>query len=305
MRAGGVFFLAVLLFLLAGCFGAEFEQPAPDGTIIVGTTIHPLADLVRQVGGEKVTVFCLLPPGASPHTYEPTAEQARAATAAGLFILIGGGLDEWAAGLIPVEEPGVRRLNLIEESSLVEPGADPVREHNREAGLPDPHLWLDPLLVRDVISPLITGALAKLAPEDEAYFQTRLGRYQEELTALDAEINAKFSGLSSRRFVTLHAAWLHFAHRYALEEVAVITHFPGQEPSAAWMAELVDLIREQDVRAVFAEPQFSSALAEGIATEAGVPILTVDPLGGTGVPGRETYLDLLRYNAHQFYQALR
>ncbi len=308
MRAGGaaaVLLAFSIIILGAGCSGGGAEKDPSSGLLIVVATIHPLADLVRQVGGERVTVSCLLPAGASPHTYEPTAEQARVAATADLFVQAGGGLDEWAGGLIRAGGSGVREIDLCRESGLFELDGYPDRAHNGKTGPPDPHFWLDPLLVRDVISPLLVAVLAELAPENADYFTARLRCFQEELSTLHAGIEADLSRLSSRRFITFHAAWSHFAHRYGLEEVGVIARFPGQEPSAAWMAELVRLVREEKIRAIFAESQFSPALAEGIAAETGVPVFKVDPLGGAGLPGRETYPDLLRYNVRLFSEALR
>lgn len=333
--AAAVKFIFVLIIVISvcGCTGTgsrDKKAVSGDGIVVV-TTIHPLADIIREVGGERVTVLCLLPAGASPHTYEPTVEQARLIAGADLFVLVGAGLDDWAAGLSRAAGAGLKVLELAGDILLLDHHGEDCHseehhdegchEHDAEQcagghedhggcsghdhGSLDPHFWLDPLLVRDEICPRVAAALSEIDPGNAAYYAARLETYREELTRLHEEIAAGFSNLQSRSFITFHAAWRYFAHRYGLEEVAVIARFPGQEPSAAWLVELVQLMRHRDIRAVFAEPQFSPALAESIAAESGAPVFIVDPLGGENLPGRETYLDLLRYNARQFREALQ
>jgi zinc transport system substrate-binding protein len=124
------------------------------------------------------------------------------------------------------------------------------------------------------------------------------------LTLLHEEIASAALAFRRSNFVAFHSAWQYFARRYNLREVAVIADFPGQEPSAGWLVELVGLIQREDVAAIFAEPQFSAALAESIARDSGVPVLIADPLGGDDLPGRESYLKMMRFNLELFRSAM-
>lgn len=310
MGKGSYLLIAVLLgaaaLLAAGC-AAPSAPTAEAGRIDVVTTIFPLADMARELGGEKVAVTGLLPPGASPHDFEPAVGQIKTASQALLFIYMGGGLDDWATGAVR----GANQVGLLSlyEAALAQGWLPPVgQDGNSEdlarGSLHNPHLWLDPLTTRDYLCPAITGALVEADRENEAYYRSRLAAYQTELSALDDELRGELSALPRQSFVSLHAAWHYFAQRYGLDEAAVITDFPGQEPSAAALGGLVDFCRRQGITVVSAEPQFPRQIAATIASEIGGEVVLLDPLGGTGLEGRESYPDLMRYNAVVLKDAL-
>ncbi len=305
----------------------------------VVTTVFPLADIIRHIGGQGVEVTTLLAAGASPHTYEPTVEQAKAVAGADLVIFIGGGLDNWAVKLAE-GAPQVRLLEIMErlEHLLLDYNLlhlahadkdhhehdhdhahdhahDHDHDHDHEDegdgdhhhhhhGPHDPHFWLDPLLVKEVIAPLIAGELQSVNKQWESIFQENLARFQDELDELHEEIAAQVATFRQKRFISYHSAWNYFAHRYGLEEVAAVEEFPGKEPSARWMAELVKLAAQHDIKVLFAEPQLGGNTAAVIAREMGGEVLLLDPLGGEGIPGRDDYFALLRYNTKILSQAL-
>lgn len=335
-------FIAFVLFvaiLISGCGEQTAEIPGDPESgekVALVTTIFPLADIVSELGGELVEVSYLLTPGASPHTFEPTVEQARLVEEADIFIYIGAGLDDWAVRLADGTAAGPAMLDLSGEVLLLEAAGnlrlddvehdhhdcdhDHDHDHHEDCddgcdhnghdhsgcdhGPDDPHFWLDPITVRDIICPAIHSELVKRATGQEAYLDQRLDSYRSELTELHDEIEAVTGSFTSRGFISFHSAWQYFGRRYNLQEVAVIAHFPGQEPSAGWVAELVKMIREEEIAAIFAEPQFPAALAERIAEESGSQVLVIDPLGGEGVEGRESYLDLMRFNLDAFREAM-
>lgn len=304
--------------------------------IKVVTTIFPLADIIGQVGGEGVEVTSLLVAGASPHTYEPSVEQAKAVANADIVVYIGGGLDDWV--LKPAE--GTRQARLLEIMGHMQDlllGYDPLHlpyeeghrhshdnkhghghehddghEHGHDAeydyghhhGPHDPHIWLDPLLVRDLVAPLLAAELSAVNSEWQSVFQENLARFQVALTQLHEEIEALVGGFKHKRFISYHSAWNYYARRYGLEEVAAVEEFPGKEPSARWMAELVRLAAQYEIKVLFAEPQLGGNTAAVIAREIGGEVLLLDPLGGEGVPGRSDYISLLRYNTQMLTRAL-
>jgi len=165
-------------------------------------------------------------------------------------------------------------------------------------------VWTDPLLVKEVIAPRLAEILRSLAPENGRLIGDNLKKFQHELQVLHEEIAAAVENFSDRRFIAYHSAWNYFASRYGLEVLAVVEDFPGKEPSARWLAELVDLAREHRVKVIFAEPQLSSKVASVLAAEFDGEVLVLDPLGGKGAAGRESYLQLMRYNAAIFKEGL-
>ena len=295
----------------------------------VVTTIFPWAAILQSLGGELVQVTVLLPAGSSPHTYEPTVEQAKAVVGADLLVYTGGGLDDWIlkmAAAAEGESTVVEILKLLTgsllpfnaeetvgEDAIVELTAEQFGETpgetqkhiSRGHSYFDPHVWTDPLLVQEKIAPALTEILAALQPENEDQFRKNLEMFQDELHALHTELAAALHSFAGKRFICYHSSWNYFAARYGLGKPVPVEEFPGQEPAAKWLAELVELARESGVQVVFAEPQLSRKAADIIAAEFGGQVLILDPLGGEGLPGRDSYCGLMRYNLEVFLEGLQ
>lgn len=276
-----------------------------ESLVSIVATIPPLADIARQVGGELVAVESLLPPGASPHTFEPRPAQVRSLGAAGLLFGVGAGLDDWALRLAA----GSRAEVLLAAEAAEKAGfglefgegREHEHEHDQGHGGIDPHVWLDPIAVRDAVAPALAEALIELLPGSEPAIRANLEAFQRRLDELDRDVRAMLEPLPSRAFIAYHSAWAYFARRYGLEELASVAAFPGQEPSARWIATVVDAARRHGVRVIFAEPQLSPKAAQVIASEIGGAVLLLDPLGG--VEGRFGYIDLIEYNARMLAEA--
>jgi zinc transport system substrate-binding protein len=282
----------LLLSLAAGC--SRSPSAGPDGRFPVIASILPLADFVREVGGDRVRVEVLVQPGASPHTYELVPSQLQAASRARLLVLNDVGLEFWADQLISAAaNPRLTVVNASEGLSVI-------------AGDPDepggnPHVWLSPRNAMHQVR-VIRDALIKSDPDGSQIYQSNAARYLDRLDALDHEIRKEAATFAHRKFVAFHAAWAYFARDYGLEEAGVIERRPGQEPSPEDIASIVQLVRSIHARAIFAEPQFSPKAAEAIAEEAGAQVLLLNPLG---LPPDYRYLELMRYNLHEIAKALK
>jgi ABC-type Zn uptake system ZnuABC Zn-binding protein ZnuA len=306
------FALALALPLLG--MGPAQAAAAP---LKVTASIRPVALLVAAVGGDRVTVHTLLPPGASPHGYEPTPSQVRDLAGADLLVVVGAGLDLWAERLHRAVGKGVPELELAGHTRLLPSPVEHHHEggedhdeagHNAEEGHPhdaggDPHVWLDPVRVRDDLVPAIVQALSAAAPSQGAEFARRGTAFRDRLTALDAELTEGLKPVAGRAFVAFHASFTYFAARYGLRQVAVVEPLPGREPSARWMRQVIEAGRESGARAVLTEPQFNPRIARTIAGQFGARVVTVDPLGGPDVAG-DGYAGLMRFNLAAFRKAL-
>jgi len=288
----------MLLCLLLGLNMAACSQRAPserpDPRLPVVSSILPLTDFVRQVGGDRVRVETLVPAGASPHTYELTPSQLIAVTRARVLVLNGVGLEFWAAKVISsANNPNLIVVTASEGLKIIAGDAD-------EPG-GNPHTWLSPLnAIRQVDR--IREALIESDPAGAEVYRANADRFERELRALDEEIRNAVAGYSSRRFISFHAAWAYFARDYGLDEAAVIESRPGQEPSPAEIASIVQKAKEIHAKAIFAEPQFSPKAASAIAEECGARVLLLNPLG---LPPDYRYIDMMRYNLNEISQALR
>ena len=198
-------------------------------------SIFPLADLARSLAGDAVRVDVLLPPRASPATFEPTPRSVEVVSRAELHVLVGGGLDRWATSLLP--ESSDRELLVL--SRHVE-----LFRSSGEEGSGNPHVWLDPVRTRDGILPPLVETLARLAPEDAPEIRERGRLLSDSLTALHREIDAALAPVRGRPFVTTHPAWVYFVDRYDLVEVGSIHGHPGHEPWGPPRAGRAEALRE-------------------------------------------------------------
>lgn len=285
----------LLLCLLAFSLSASGVLAQP---LKVVASISPVGDMVREVGGDRVVVRILLPPGASPHVFEPTPSTAKDISQARLFFGIGAGLDSWAEKLVRASKETIRTILLSEGMKLLREE----RDHGHGHETANPHIWLDPLLATEMVRK-IEKTLEETDPQGAHAYRMRSAEYITKLQALDAEIRNTVSTFSIKSFVSFHPAWDYFALRYGLKGVGVIEESPGKEPSPQKLETIVKAIRHYQIRAVFAEPQLNPKTAEVIAHEAGVKVIMLDPEGG--LPGRETYLGLMKYNLARLKEAMQ
>jgi zinc transport system substrate-binding protein len=280
----------VPLALLAAACGGERPSEAADLDVpMVVASIFPVASLARFVAGDQVRVEVLLPPRASPSNFEPTARQMAALAGADGYLFIGGGMDRWAERLL---QPGDVVVRLTDGLELHQGHA---HEGDSETG--NPHVWLDPVLVRDHLLPRIEDVLVQAVPNQASALRARSRALADSLGALDLEIRRTLEGVASRSFVSTHSAWVYFAERYGLEEVGAVYESPGREPSARYLAALIQDARRAGVRGVFIEPQLGEAGARTVAAELGLDVHLLDPQGGQ--QGRGDYMELMRFNARQ------
>ncbi len=292
--------LCVLLCAL--CASCTRVEPDP-GTPLVVVTIFPVADLVARVGGDAVRVETLLPPQASLHTWEATPEQVRSLSRARAYVTVGAGVDGWLEEY-GADIPSLRSLRVTDGMRLRRAAHAHAAEAHEGEATGDPHVWLDPVLVRDEILPRIAALLVELVPERRDALVARAGAMADSLTALDAEIQGLLATRSRNEFVATHEAWAYFAERYGLEAIGNLYEGPGHEPSAQGLAHIVDTARSSGLRTVLSEPQLSETAARALAAELRADVVLVDPLGGAGMAGRESYLELMRFNARAFARAL-
>jgi zinc transport system substrate-binding protein len=291
--------LACLGLALLSC-----SEPEGSSKLRVVASIGPLADVSESIGGEHIDVTVLIPPGASPHTFEPTPEQFRRFSRAKLFVMVGAGLEFWAEKLVSAATDD--SITILRASDDADPIGLSDREHGEHESHEDrnPHVWLDPTVMMD-FAERIASALVALDPENAESYRSNAVAYRTALDSLDAEIRATVEGFRVKEYVAFHPAWAYFARRYGLREVGIIEASPGRDPSPKDLKAIVDAVKRFDIRAVFAEPQLNPTAAEVIAEEAGVRVLLLDPLGDPDLPERDTYLELMRYNLRVLSGAMR
>lgn len=284
--------------LLAACGPGAGASPNGTGGLRVIATTTVFADIVRNVGGNRVSVDSIIPAGAGPEDYEPKPDDAKKLADADLIVSNGVGLDDFLNGLVDAAgQHAAPRLVLGD-------GTPPIIVN----GEPNPHFWLDPVLVIDHYLPKIATALTKLDPADAATYEANRAVYASKLAELDTASKAKIETvpLANRKLVTFHDAFPYFARHYGFELIGVILANVGQEPTAADLAALVDTVKAAGVKAVFSEAQFSPDLARTLAEEAGVATVVTTLYNDTvGPPPVNTYITMMEWNVDEIVKALR
>jgi len=229
-------------------------------------SVPPLAWLVDRVGGERVETAVLIPPGASPHAFEPSPRQVAAATGADLLVVVGDPDFAFEARLVERLEADRRRALVVELVAAAEVTAD---------GSLDPHLWLVPRHLENAAA-AIADALADIDPEAEGLYRANLARLDGELEALDDELRRELGALAGSSFYVEHPAWGHLAAEYGLTQVALEEE--GKEPGAARLVESIDAARRDGVTTVLVQRGLAARAGRTLADEIGAEVVEVDPL---------------------------
>jgi ABC-type Zn uptake system ZnuABC Zn-binding protein ZnuA len=277
------------LFAATGC-GTDEVSSGGESVAAVATTTQ-VADLARQVGGDRVDVRQILQPNSDPHGYEPRPSDAAAVADADVVLRSGGDLDEWLGDLIENAGGDARTVELI----------DAVETIGGEGEEPDPHWWQDPRNARLAVA-AIAAELGKADPAGRERYRANARAYSRRLTRLDRGVAACIARIPGRRrrLVTTHDALGYYADRYGIAVVgAVIPSLStAAQPSAGDTQRLVDQIEELGVEAIFPESSIDPKLEQAVARETGAEVgrpLWADTLGPEGSDG-ETYVESIQSN---------
>ncbi|PDV99007.1 hypothetical protein A9Q02_14085 [Candidatus Chloroploca asiatica] len=268
----------MVLLLLTACGQPQAAAPmveAPDAPaeavvaepMQVMVSILPQKYFVERVGGDRVQVSVMVPPGSSPATYEPTPAQMTALSQAQAYFSIG----------VPFEKAWLERIqaaNATMQRVDTTAGIERMPMGASSENL-DPHVWLSPTLVKTQAE-IIAATLSDLDPSAAPMYASRLADFSADIDALDTSIRTTLDGVSQRKFMVFHPAWGYFARDYDLEQIPV--EVGGQEPSAAELAALIDRAQTEGITVIFAQPEFSTRAAETIASQIGGEVMLISPL---------------------------
>ena len=148
-------------------------------------------------------------------------------------------------------------------------------DHDHHHGEFDPHIWLDPVLVK-IQAKNIAAALSEKYPENKALFEANLAKFEARLDELDGFIKNTLANVKNREFIVYHPSWGYFAKRYDLEQIAI--EVDGKEPKPAELKELIEEAKEHGVKVIFVAPQFSKKAAQTVAKESGASVVEIDQL---------------------------
>lgn len=303
MRRGVAFVATLLMAALVAACGGSGPTSAPSGggeALSVVTTTTILADLVRQVGGDRVSVDSLVPKGGEVHTFDPTPSDVRNVAEADLVFVNGLGLDDWLAELVTNAGSDAPMVPLAEDLE----GVTYLKGSEGDEAV-NPHLWLN-VAYAAKYAERIREALVAADPDHAAGYEAGGAAYAKLLADLDAEARTALGAIpeAKRTVISFHDAFPYFAAAYGLTIDGTIVDAPGQDPSAAQVAALVTAVRDKGIRAILAEAQFNQDLVRTIADETGATIVSDLCTDNVGDAPRDTYAGMMRSNIEHVARAL-
>jgi zinc transport system substrate-binding protein len=274
--------------LLAALAATACASTPRGGSKSVVAAFYPLAFAAEQIGGSRIDVDNLTPPGAEPHDIELTPRDVARIQTAGVVLYLSHGFQP--AVEQAVKNAGGKQIDILAGLGLRRGVGD-------EAGKDDPHVWLDPVLFAKVVR-RIGSVLGRPA---------RASALARRVLALDGEYRSGLARCRRRAFVTSHAAFGYLAARYGLHQIPITGIDPESEPSPARLRALIALVRREHVTTVFFERLVSPKLAETVARDAGASAAVLDPIEGL-TPAEQShgddYLTLMRQNLRGLRRAL-
>lgn len=260
-------------------------------------SILPQAYFMERIGGDRVSVEVLVKPGMNPATYAPTPGQVAKLAQADVYYRIGVAFEN---SLVPTIKRSIPRLLIVDTRKgiqLVKTGQQPDtgEEHEHAHGDLDPHIWLDPLLVKKQAKTMIE-TLSKLDPEGQTIYETNYRLFSQDLEALDTHLRTTLQPVHGRTIFVFHPAYGYFCRAYALQQKAV--EAGGKEPTPRHLARIIKEARKDHVQAIFVQPQFSQKKATIIAQAIGATVVPFDPLS-------RDYINNLQAIAQQITNSLR
>jgi len=264
-----VLILLLVISLITAAAGCDREAETT-GKTVIAVTILPQAGFVEAIGGDKVEVVVMVPPGASPHTYEVTADQMTQLSKAKMYAKVGSPVEfelAWMDKLIALNKTMLvvdcsKGIELIASQDPDEPGIDP-------------HIWLSVKNAK-IIAQNICDGLVQVDAANKSLYEKNCADYIKELAALDESFTTDLSGVTNRSFIVFHPAFGYFANDYNLTQIGVEQE--GKEPDADYIVRLIEAAKGNDTKVIFVSPQYSTKSAKTIADEIGGEVVIIDPL---------------------------
>ncbi len=270
-----IFIIIIILLSILSCNNNDNNI---SDKLQIYTSIYPIYDFTKKIGGEKITVYNMTKAGAEPHDFEITSKDMANLSKADLFIYNGGGMEHWVDSV-----KNALNIKYVDSSSNI----------NNQNNL-DPHFWLSPKNAKIQMENIKNG-LIEIDSENKNYYESNYNLYASRLDKFDNKIKNSLSNIKNRNLVLTHPAFGHFCKEYSLTQIAIARD--EADPKA--MAEIITFIKNNDIKAIFYEEFSSSKLADSIAKETQIKILTLNPiesLSEKNIEAGEDYFSIMEKN---------
>lgn len=268
----------ILIINFSGCSNnIETNKDVSESSLTVYTSFYSLYDFTSKIGGDKINVINLIPPGTEPHHWEPTPKDIVSLENADIFIYNGAGMESWIDDI----------LNSLSNKSLItlEASKDVVllenthnhEDNSHEESLYDPHVWLDPQNTKLQMK-AIKDILIENDPDNKEYYLENYYYYANKIDELDMSYKEAIDTFTQKDIIVSHSAFSYLCNAYGLNQVAIEGLNGDTEPSPGKMGEIVDYANANNVKVIFFAESVTNKVANTIANEVGAKVEVLNPL---------------------------
>ncbi|MDO5457457.1 MAG: zinc ABC transporter substrate-binding protein [Atopococcus tabaci] len=305
-----IFMMALAGLVLSGCQSSstELDEPEGEGRLIIMTSFYPVYVFTQEVAGDLANVDMMVK-GADAHGFEPSARDLATLEESDAFIYANPEMETWVPTLVESLSSSTLIIETDKNIELIhtEDAGDEESDNEGHHHLIDPHTWLDPVLAKKQVTE-IKKALVELDPENETTYTENAESFIVELKELNQDYERAFESADHRLFITQHAAFGYLAHRYNLIQESLTGLSSETEASPQRMAEMTDLIREEEVPVVYYNSNSNSDLAQTVAEEASIEtelLHSLESVENEEFHSGQGYLNLMRENLENLKKTIR
>ncbi|MBM4761871.1 zinc ABC transporter substrate-binding protein [Bacillus sp. B15-48] len=324
----------VASLLLAGCGNSESseneENNHDEDRLTIYTTVYPLEDFTKKIGGEYVDVKSVYPPNVDAHSFEPSTKDMIAIAESDLFIYTGIGFEGFVekasealknedVTILPVGQ-GIDLIHLADEhteenddhedkhveNAESHDHAEDEAEHDHSHGDEDPHIWLDPLLSIE-LAENIKNKLSELLPQHANEIEQNFIQLENDLHELDEEFKRTIEQTLTKHLLVAHSAYGYWEKRYGIKQIAIAGLSPTQEPSQKALQTIIDESKEHEIQYIIFEQNLTTKIAEIIQKEIGAKPLTLhnlETITDENIKNGDDYFSIMRKNLQTIQTAL-
>jgi zinc transport system substrate-binding protein len=256
-------------------------------------SFYPIYKFTKAVGGDKIDVSVIIPSGVEPHDWEPTIQDIENLKNAKMVIINGAGLESWITKFVSANPD----ITVINSSKNI-----PLLQKNEGKSMTDPHIWLDPILVKIQIQNIADG-LIKSDPENADYYQQNANQYKAKLDLLDNKIRTDLASCNKKDFLAFHDAFSYFSKEYGLHQNTIVGGLnPENEPTATKLEEITQKAQTLGINVVFTEEAVNPQISKVVADEIHGKVLVLSPLEVTNI--NDDYIEKMQNNLSNLKEAL-
>lgn len=299
--------LTTTMLLSVGCTKSSTESENSDGKLKIYTSIYPLYDFTKKVGGDKVDVTNLVPAGTEPHDFELSTKDIVNLEKADMLVYNGAGIENWTDKVIDSLESDKIAYVKSSEGLELHTTEDEHDDDGHNHGSTDPHTWLSIENAKKEMEN-IKNALVEIDPDNASYYEENYETYSKKFDELDNKFHTTLDSIENKSIIVAHEAFGYLCDEYDIEQVGIEGLTPDSEPDPARMTEIIKFAKDNNIKTIFFEELVSPKVAETIAKEVGANTAVLNPLEGLSeedINSGEDYFSVMEENLQAIYDSLK